>query len=106
LLSALPSKKAEPGSLIVLREVAATTPSTLFKRPCNLFFSVGSSTTLLARFLSSPTVPLTCIAVDLSVGASFVLLADVTPTLLELVALELDCALEVVAVGVSDDEVE
>jgi len=67
----------------------------LFKRPCNLLFSVGFSTTLLARFFSSDTVPVTFIAVDSSVGASFALLDDETPALLVSVEVELDCELEV-----------
>jgi hypothetical protein len=75
----------------------------LFKRPCNLLFSVGFSTTLLARFLSSDTVPVTFIAVASSVGASFALLDDETPALLESVEVELDCELEVVAVEESDE---
>lgn len=75
----------------------------MFKRPCNLLFSVGFSTTLLARFFSSDTVPVTFIAVDSSVGASFALLDDETPALLVSVEVELDCELEVVAVEESDE---
>ena len=44
LLTALSSKKDEPGNLIDFNEVILLTPSTLLSNPCNLLFSLEFST--------------------------------------------------------------